>query len=93
MNRELVIPGGAGLYPLAGDVTSSAGNPLARVIGIQGIPVIAGIPGSGASFQFNQNLVEWQPTLIAQVQINGITVSDDPLVSVNAGKPIKINGA
>jgi hypothetical protein len=92
-NREIVQPGGAGIYPLTGDVASTAGNSAVRVIGLQGLPLEAGVPPAGAGLQFNQDAVQWQPTLIATIQVNGITVSDDPWVSVNARKPIKINGA
>ena len=84
--------GVVGIYPLSGDVTSSAGNSSVRVTGLQGISLQSGVPGAGAELQFNQNAVQWQPLVIAQIQVNGISVSDDPLVSVNATKPITVNG-
>lgn len=93
MNREIVLPGGAGLYPLTGDVLSTPGSPTARVIGIQGIPVLQSVVPSGAVLQYNQNNNEWEAILNAQIQVNGLTVSDDPWVSVNAAKPITVNGA
>jgi hypothetical protein len=93
MNREIIVPGGAGLYPLQGDVQSTAGNNTAKVIGVQGVPVQALTLSGGMSWQYNPNVGAWQPILAAQIQVNGITVSDDPWVSVNTPKPITINGA
>ncbi len=93
MNRELVIPGGAGIYPLQGDVQSTAGNAKVKVIGLQGIALQSVVPASGSVLEYNVNTNQWEPILNAQIQVNGLTVSDDPLISVNVSKPIKINGA
>ena len=93
MNREIVLSGGgAGIYPLTGDILSTAGSPTVRVTGIQGIPVLQSVVPSGAMLQYNQNNNRWEATLNAQIQVNGITVSGDPWVSVNAAKPITVNG-
>ena len=93
MNRELVIPGAAGIYPLQGDVQSTAGNSTVKVVGLQGISLESVVPSSGSVLEYNVNTNQWEPRLNAQIQINGLTISDDPLVSVNVSKPIKINGA
>ena len=93
MNRELVIPGGAGIYPLQGDVQSTAGNAKVKVVGLQGISLESVVPASGSVLEYNVDTNQWEPRLNAQIQVNGLTVSDDPLVSVNVSKPIKINGA
>ncbi len=84
MNREVVIPGGAGVYPLTGDVLSTAGDQTVRVIGIQGIPVQRISPEPGSYLEYNQNAGRWEPILRASIQVNGITVSDDYDISVNA---------
>lgn len=93
MNRELVQPSGAGIYPLTGDVTSTAGSATVRVTGLQGVSLQNAFPVAGAVIQYNVNNNEWEPILNAQIQVNSITVSDDPLVAVNQVKPIQVNGA
>ena len=92
MNRELVLPGGAGIYPLVGDVTSTAGSPSVKVTGLQGTPLELTTLLSGQELQYNANINQWQPTLNAVIQVNGISVSDDPTITVNVNRPIKING-
>jgi hypothetical protein len=93
MNREIVLPGGAGIYPLQGDVVSTAGNNRVTVTGLEGIPLTPGPYLSGVSWQYSSATNTWLPILETQIQVNGISVSDDPLVSVNAVKPIQVNGA
>jgi len=92
MNREIVGLA-AGIYPLVGDVSSTAGSPRVTVVGLQTIPVQNAVPSPGAGLEYNANTNEWEPTLRATVQVNGLTVSDDGLVSVNVVKPILVNGA
>lgn len=91
MNREIVIPGGAGIYPLTGDVVSSAGSPTVKVIGIQGFPVQSGVPLPGAVLTFNQNNADWEAIQRACIQVNGITVSDDYNIGVNSTN-VYVNG-
>lgn len=93
MNREVVIPGGAGIYPLQGDVESTAGNQNVTVVGWQGTPIAPNTNESGSIYQFDQSVNEWVPILRASIQVNGISVSDDPLISVNVAKPILVNGS
>jgi hypothetical protein len=93
MNREIVQPGGAGVYPLQGDVTSTAGNSNVKVTGVQGVPVQNLTLSSGMEWQYNANTGSWQPLLLAVIQVNGITVSRDPYISVNVTKPVTVNGA
>jgi hypothetical protein len=93
MNREIVQPGGAGIYPLQGDVTSTAGNNRVTVTGLEGIPLTPGPYSSGIVWQYVSSTNTWQPILSASIQVNGVTVSDDPWVSVNTTKPILVNGA
>lgn len=93
MNREIVIPGGAGIYPLTGDVLSQAGNQLVTVIGIQGIPVTVGLLLGGEVLEYNTNTHNWEANLRAAIQVNNVTVSDDYLITVNVPKMILVNGA
>lgn len=91
MNREIVIPGGAGVYPLTGDVTSTAGNQTVTVTGIQNIPVQAGVPVVASVLTYNQNVNQWQPIERSSIQLNLLPVSDDYEISVNSNH-IKLNG-
>lgn len=91
MNREVVIPGGAGVYPLTGDVQSSAGSPTVRVTGIQGIPVEAVVPDPGAVLTYNASNADWEPIQRACIQVNGLSVSDDYDMSVNTTH-VEVNG-
>lgn len=90
MNRE-IYPGG--LYPLQGDVVSQAGNTTVQVVGLQNIPIGNGTLLGGAVLAYNANSNNWEPTLDASIQVNSVTVSDDPLIAVNVAKPILVNGA
>ena len=99
MNREIVLAGGgAGVYPLQGDVTSTAGNSAVRVTGLQGIPIEGGIiPPAGAKLVYNQNVNQWQPLALATILINLIPISDDYIMTVGFISiqwfTISVNGA
>ncbi len=93
MNREIVGGGGASIYPLIGDVTSTAGNATVTVTGIQGIPIASPFLDGGAALVYNANAHNWQPILRATIQVNGLTVSDDFEISVNVPRGILVNGA
>lgn len=89
MNRE-IYPNS--VYPLQGDVTSQAGQSTVTVTGLQNIPV------AGGSTILNGSLLAylngtWTPTLRAAIQVNGVTVSDDYLITVNVPKPVLVNGS
>jgi hypothetical protein len=83
MNRETVIPGGAGIYPLVGDVSSKAGSATVTVTGIQNVPIEAVTPPVGSVLTYNQNTNQWQPITNAVMLVNLLPVSDDYLVTVN----------
>lgn len=93
MNREIVIPSGAGIYPLIGDVSSTAGNPTVVVTGLQNTPVQDTFFEGGEVLAYNPNTNSWTPTLRAAIQVNNVTVSDDSIISVNVAKEILVNGA
>lgn len=92
MNREIVMPGGAGIYPLQGDVTSAAGNSGVTVVGLQNIPVEAGVPAIASVLTYNQNVNQWQPIPRASIMLNLLPISDDYWISVNTVN-IKLNGS
>lgn len=89
MNRE-IYPGG--LYPLQGDVQSQAGNVNATVIGLQSVPIQSVSMFGGEVLEYNVNTNTWVPTLRATIQVNNVTVSDDPWISVNLAKSVTVNG-
>lgn len=93
MNREIVLPGGAGVYPLTGDILSTAGNATVTVTGLQGIGIDPVNPSTGANLQYSSATQKWEPTLRAAIQVNGVTASDDGLISVNVAKQTLVNGA
>lgn len=90
MNRE-VFPGG--VYPLTGDVVSQAGHTTVQVVGLLGVPITSTFLNGGEVLEYNPNTNNWEPILRAAIQVNGITVSDDPLIAVNVSKPILVNGS
>jgi hypothetical protein len=90
MNRE-IFP--AVLYPLIGDVRSQAGNQKVEVVGIVSIPIASTPTLSGQVLEYDLASNSWVPTLRASIQVNGMTVSDDYIVSVNVVKEILVNGS
>lgn len=92
MNREIVGGAGAAVYPLTGDVTSTAGNPLVTVTGLQHIPILNASLASGAVLEFNANNNQWQGILRANVLVDGLVVSTDNIIAVNADRPITVDG-
>jgi hypothetical protein len=97
MNRECIVPGGAGIYPLTGDVTSTAGNALVVVTGIQGIPVSASLPSAGSVLQYSVAGNRWEPTpenaISSYITLNGTISSYDYEISVNVPKQVYVNGS
>lgn len=83
MNRE-IFPGG--VYPLQGDVQSTAGSSTVTVTGIQNIPVSTVPPTDGQVLQFSAASVQYGPAnvpLNQSIQVNGVAVSDDCSIFVN----------
>ena len=83
-NRE-IYPGG--LYPLAGDVQSTAGLQTAKVVGLQGIPLV-GTPADQDVITYVESANQYQPRPAAgsankSVQVNSKIMSDDYLATVN----------
>lgn len=92
MNREVAIPGGAGVYPLTGDVGSQAGTPTVLVTGIQGISVATPSLAGGEALEFNFDSQQWVPRISAAIQVNHVTVSKDYEIAVNVPYEVSING-
>jgi hypothetical protein len=91
MNRECAV-GAASIYPLSGDVTSTAGSATVFVSGLLGVPISNNPLTPGAILQYDQVTNNWTPIVIGSVQVNSISISDDNIVTVNLMRPIKING-
>jgi hypothetical protein len=87
MNREIVLPGGAGIYPIVGDVISAAGSPRVTVVGIQSVPVSSSTPGAANNLQYDANTNQWTATAIACISVDGVVVSYDYMIAVNATNP------
>lgn len=83
MNREIVGGGGAGIYPLQGDVLSTAGNNKVQVIGIESIP-IHGSPVDGDTLVYvvRGNFWAYEGGTLS-ILVNAVKVSFDKLVLVN----------
>ena len=90
------------VYPIAGDVQSAPGSPLVIVKGIQTIPFSSTTPLAGQVPVFTAG--QWVPSSITStqanesIQVNGVVVSDDYDISVNAvlgisNSPLFVNGA
>lgn len=89
MNREIT----SNLWPLSGDVFTQAGSVDVTVTGLNNIPLESVTLAGGEAIVFDPNVASWTPRLQACIQVNNITISDDPYVSVNVAKPVLINGA
>lgn len=92
MNRE-TFPGG--IYPLQGDVQSQAGASKVAVVGLQNTPVVSAPPIDQDKLVYQLTAGAWVPTPDpnTSILVNGVSVSDDYLVTVNSPKQILVNGA
>lgn len=89
MNRE-TYP--ASLFPLRGDLSAEAGATTVEVIGIRTIPTDKPISptddGNVATYVDIDHRIEWKPPggggIPAAVKINGVGVSTDKQVFINA---------
>lgn len=81
MNRE-ISNGAPVLYPLQGDVKSTAGSSLAVVIGLQGRAVSSVSPNAGDVLVFVSG--QWTPVgSLAAILVNGVIASNDLAIFVN----------
>ena len=92
MNRE-TYP--ASFSPIVGDVIVNPGERQATVAAIQHVPVSDATPNDHDLLEFNATTGEWEPgagASTAFIYINGVAVSDDPTIYINAGNLTEING-
>lgn len=91
MNRE-TYP--ASLSPMTGDAVAGVGAKQTTVVGIQNTPIASTTPNDQDVLRFNFTDGAWEPTADPNVAIfiNGVPVSDDPVVYINAGPLVQING-
>ena len=98
-NRE-IVPNS--LYPLQGDVISTAGSSTALVEGIQGVPIetVVGPITDQSTLVYDASATLYRHKIIPanqSVEINGVPVSDDFDIAVNlplgvTGTPVLVNG-
>lgn len=81
MNRE-ISNGAPALYPLQGDVKSTAGSSIASVVGLQGITISTAAPNPGDTLVYING--EWTPFgAVASLFVNSVVVSQDLVIFVN----------
>lgn len=93
MNREIVGGGGASIYPLSGDVKSTAGSSLVSVVGIQGIPFQHSFPAGGEVPLYDAPTNSWIPTIppsAVVLKTNGTPNSTQTLLNLQAGTNITL---
>lgn len=84
MNREIVGGGGASVYPLIGDVQSTAGNAPVTVIGLRGILIEPSFPVNSDVLTYDETSNMWVPTPITgiELQTNGADNSTQTLLNL-----------
>lgn len=90
MNRESAIPGGAGVYPLAGDVLSQAGNSLVTVIGLRSIPILPSNPVDQQVLVYTEATNAWGPGNIPLLETNGTPNGSQILLNLVPGTNITV---
>jgi hypothetical protein len=91
MNREIAL-GGATLGVLQGDVLTTPGSPNVIVVGLQGVALAPNTFVGGSVYQYDATTNTFvQVAMNGSIQINGLSVSDDYDISVNAQK-VYVNG-
>src|SRR5277367_3863122 len=96
MNREITGGGGASVYPLVGDVQSTAGQGPVTVIGLQNIPVSVSFPTGGEVLTYDgpsNNLLLEAPVQQIELQTNGTPNSTQALLNIAAGTNVAITEA
>lgn len=97
MNREIVGGGGAAIYPLIGDILSTAGSSTVTVTGLQTVP-IAQVPLDGGEvLVYNETSNNWVPTIPAAggptLETDGVANSTQTLLNLQAGANITLTEA
>lgn len=93
MNREIVGGGGAAVYPLVGDVKSTAGQGPVAVVGIQNIPVVPSFPTGGEVLTYDgtSNTLSLEaPVQQIELETNGTPNSTQTLLNIAEGTNITI---
>jgi uncharacterized protein with beta-barrel porin domain len=90
-NREATLGSGT-LGILQGDVLTSPGSPNVTVVGLQGVPIGPNTFVNGGVYQYNASTNTFVMVQSgASISVNGIAISDDYIISVNA-QWVYING-
>lgn len=96
MNREITGGGGASVYPLVGDVTSTAGQGPVSVTGIRNIPVNNSFPAGGEVLTYDgpsNSLSLEAPVQQIELETNGTPNSTQSLLNIAAGTNVTITEA
>jgi len=94
MNREIVGGGGASIYPLQGDVESTAGSSTVTVVGLQTIPVAVSFPSGGEVLTYDgptNTLLLEAPAQQVSFETNGTLNSIQDLLNLAAGTNISLS--
>lgn len=92
MNREITT-GGASIYPLQGDVKSSAGNNTVTVVGLNTIPLGPGFPSGGEVLTYDgptNTLLLEAPVQQIELETNGSANSTQTLLNLAAGSNVTL---
>jgi hypothetical protein len=90
MNRE-IVPGG--VYPIQGDVESTAGSSVVTVVGLEGIPMPPAFPSGGEVLTYDgssNTLLLEQPVQQIELETNGTANSTQTLLNIVAGTNVTI---
>lgn len=84
----------AALSPLQGDVSAGAGARVVTVTGLQTIPISATAPLDQQLLRYDLLTNQWLPSLDTNsaIYVDGVPVSDDYDVFVDAGPPFTVDG-
>lgn len=92
MNREIATSG-ATIYPLTGDVKSTAGSAPISVVGIQGIPVQQVFPVAGEVLTYDgpsNTLILEAPAQQIELETNSVANGSQALLNLIAGTNVTI---
>jgi hypothetical protein len=95
MNREVVGGGGASIYPLIGDISSSAGSPTVSVTGLVGIPLVFSALDNGDFLVYDETVNNWVNETVTippaiELQTNGTDNSSQTLLNLAEGTNITL---
>lgn len=83
MSNQQLFP--SSIYPSSGDLQTTPGSPNTTVVGLQTVPIVNTAPTTGQVLAYLNS--KWTPAGSLSdndsISVNGTTVSDDYLASIN----------